>query len=159
MTGVPSPMTMWALLWPDGLEIMVNVDAFSGDKRKRVKTHVGNGGLSLRRNAACVRLLNEFPQATQMFVQTGSSEDIFFAIMGSRSTDFLMPNERVVSHFALELRPEYYYAVNDNLAHGWACLVALQPGLWETLLEEAPRAVGRYAVRPPAMPAIEAAHI
>lgn len=147
--------------WPDGLEIMVNVDAFSGDKRKRVKTHVGNGGLSLRRNSACVRLLNEFPQATQMFVQTGSSEDIFFAIMGSQSNDFLMPNERVASRFALELRPEYYYAVNDNLApmggHAWW---RYNQAFWETLLEDAPpRAVGRYAVRPPAMPAVEAAHI
>ena len=77
---------------------------------------MGNGGLSLRRNAACVCLLNEFPQATQMFVQTGSA-NIFFAIMVAVN-DFLVPNGRVASHFALELRPDYY-AVNDNLAP-WA---------------------------------------
>ncbi len=133
--------------WPDGLEIMVNVDVFSGDMRKRVKTHVGNGGFSLRRNAKCIRLLQEFPQATQMFLHTGSSEDIFFAILGSQSSDFLIPNERVAARFALELKPEHYHVINGGVApmgaHAWW---RYNQAFWESLLESAPpHAVGRYA--------------
>lgn len=125
--------------WPDGLEIMVNVDVFGGANGKRVKTHVGNGGLSLRRNAKCISLLAEFPQATQMFLHTGSSEDIFFAIMGAQSTDFLMPNERVASRFALELKPEFYHAVNGGQppmgGHAWW---RYNQAFWEALLDEVP---------------------
>lgn len=125
--------------WPDGLEIMVNVDVFGGANGKRVKTHVGNGGLSLRRNAKCIQLLAEFPQATQMFLQTGSSEDIFFAIMGAQSMDFLMPNERVASRFALELKPEFYHAVNGGRppmgGHAWW---RYNQAFWEALLDQVP---------------------
>lgn len=133
--------------WPDGLEIMVNVDVFSGEMAKRVKTHVGNGGFSLRRNAKCIALLQEFPQATQMFLHTGSSEDIFFAILGSQSLSFVMPNERVAARFSLELQPERYHLLNGGIppmgAHAWW---RYNQAFWETLLDSAPpKAVGRYA--------------
>lgn len=125
--------------WPDGLEILVNLDVFNGANGKRVKTHVGNGGLSLRRNAKCMALLAEFPQATQMFLQTGSSEDIFFAIMGAQSMDFLIPNERVASRFALELKPEFYHAVNGGEppmgGHAWW---RYNQAFWNALLEQTP---------------------
>lgn len=135
--------------WPDGLEIMVNVDVFSGEMAKRVKTHVGNGGFSLRRNAKCIALLQEFPQATQMFLHTGSSEDIFFAILGSQSLSFVMPNERVAARFSLELQPERYHLLNGGIppmgAHAWW---RYNQAFWETLLDSAPpKAVGRYAQR------------
>ncbi len=125
--------------WPDGLEVMVNLDNFSGELGKRVKVHVGNGGLSLRRNAACIKLLKEFPQATDMFVRSGSSEDIFFALMGAQSLSFKIPNERVASLFALELQPERYLAINQGRApmggHAWW---RYNQPLWVGLLSEAP---------------------
>ena len=109
--------------WPDALEITINLDVFSGDKGKAVKAHVGNGGLSLRRNKKCSALLQEFPEALQMFLRSGSSEDIFFSIMGAQSLDFVVPNDRVAGLFALEVRPETYLALNQGRApmggHAW----------------------------------------
>jgi hypothetical protein len=109
--------------WPDGLEIFLNLDVFAGNLGKKVKTHVGNGGLSLRRNAKCISLLAEFVQATQVFLNSGSSEDIFFGLFGSQSKNFLMPNERVAARFSLELQPEVYFAMNQRHppmgGHAW----------------------------------------
>lgn len=109
--------------WPDGLEVLLNLDCFGGELGKKVKVHVGNGGLSLRRNAACIALLQEFEQATDMFLRSGSSEDIFFSLIGAQSVDFKIPNERVASLFALELQPERYLAINKGRApmggHAW----------------------------------------
>lgn len=109
--------------WPDGLEVMLNLDCFGGELGKKVKVHVGNGGLSLRRNAACSKLLKEFAQATEMFLRSGSSEDIYFSLIGAQSLDFKIPNERVASLFALELQPERYFAINGGRApmggHAW----------------------------------------
>ncbi|MEI6713066.1 MAG: DUF5672 family protein [Verrucomicrobiota bacterium] len=109
--------------WPDPLEIMINLDVFTGVAGKKVKTQVGNGGLSLRRNRKCIALIAEFPEATQMFLRSGSSEDIFFSLMGSQSLEFVIPNDRVAGRFSLEVRPEFYFALNGNRApmggHAW----------------------------------------
>ena len=109
--------------WPDGLEVLLNLDCFGGEFAKRIKVHVGNGGLSLRRNAACSRLLKEFPQATEMFLRTRSSEDLYFSLLGAQSMDFKIPNERVASLFALELQPERYVGINGGKTpmggHAW----------------------------------------
>lgn len=121
--------------WPDGVEILVNLDQFTGEHAKKVKVHVGNGGLSLRRNRACIALLNEFPQALAFFIRTGSSEDLFFSIMGSLSSAFVMPNEIVASQFSLELKPDHYHHVNQHKppmgGHAW--LKYNQP-FWLSLL-------------------------
>lgn len=125
--------------WPDGLEVTLNLDCFSGELAHKVKVNVGNGGLSLRRNRSCAALLREFPQATEMFLRTGSSEDIFFALMGSQSEHFVLPNERVASLFALELQPERYVAINGGRApmggHAWW---RYNQPFWVSLLEAAP---------------------
>lgn len=109
--------------WPDGNELFINLGRLEGEYGKIVKTHVGNGGLSLRRTRKCLSLLKEFPDATTVFLKTGSSEDLFFAFMGLLSKDFLIPNEVVASHFAMELRPEYYYHINGGVipmgGHAW----------------------------------------
>jgi hypothetical protein len=124
--------------WPDALEISINLDAFNGNLAKVVKTQVGNGGLSLRRNRKCIGLIREFPEATQMFIHTGSSEDIFFSIMGNQSLDFLIPNDRVAGLFSLEVRPEYYYALNGNRppmgGHAWW----KQMPFWRQFLDRTP---------------------
>lgn len=125
--------------WPDGLEVMLNLDNFSGELGKRVKVHVGNGGLSLRRNAACIGLLKEFAQATEMFLRSGSSEDIFFGLLGAQSLDFKIPNERVASLFALELQPERYMAINQGRepmgGHAWW---RYNQPFWVSLLKQPP---------------------
>jgi hypothetical protein len=125
--------------WPDGLDIQVNLDQFKGENAKRVHARVGNGGLSLRRSAKCIALMEEFPEALSVFCKTGSSEDIFFSIMGTLSLDFILPNERVASLFALELRPEHYQAVNgDRLPMGGHAWWRYNMPYWAALLDQAP---------------------
>jgi len=93
--------------------------------------HVGNGGFSLRRNQACIDLIREFPQALEYFVRTGSSEDLFFSIMGSLSSRWVLPNEMAAARFSLELKPEVYHAQMGGRApmagHAWW---KYNPGYW-----------------------------
>lgn len=109
--------------WPDGYELFVNAGRFEGNNGKHVKVHVGNGGLSLRRVRKCLSLLDEFSVIVDVFDRTGSSEDLFFSVMGALSCDFIIPNEITASRFSLELKPSYYVAVNGGKlpmgGHAW----------------------------------------
>lgn len=109
--------------WPVPNELMVSIPPFEGDRRRHLRIHVGNGGLSLRRNRACIDLLHEHAQARDMFISTGSSEDLFFSFMGALSKRFVLPNEIAASHFSLEIGPESYVALNGGRlpmgAHAW----------------------------------------
>jgi hypothetical protein len=122
--------------WPDGYELFVNVGRFEGNKGKRVKVPVGNGGLSLRRVAKSIALLREFDDDTlSLFLRTGSSEDLFFSVMGALSEDFIIPNEMTAARFSLELKPSYYLAVNGGRmpmgGHAWW---KYEPELWRRIL-------------------------
>lgn len=125
--------------WPQGNELFVNLGRFEGAYGKQLKVHVGNGGLSLRRIDKCIGLLREFSEATGVFCQTGSSEDLFFSFMGALSRDFVLPNEITASRFALELRPSWYYEVNGHHVpmggHAWW---KYEPGFWKGLLPASP---------------------
>lgn len=121
--------------WPSGVEIFINIAPFEGDKGKQVRAVVGNGGLSLRRINKCIRLLLEFPDALEFFIKSGSSEDLFFSLMGQLSTDFIIPNEIIASRFSMELRPSYYYRINGGAlpmgGHAWS---KYEPEFWMPLL-------------------------
>jgi Protein of unknown function (DUF5672) len=125
--------------WPEGLNLSINLDRFAGDRAVQVQARVGNGGLSLRRNRACIALLREFPQALSYFLQSGSSEDLFFSIMGTLSYEFVLPHEMAASRFALELRPEYYLALQGGQppmgAHAWW---RYNMPLWNGFLDRTP---------------------
>jgi len=125
--------------WPEGVELLVNAGIFEGNRGKRTRAHVGNGGLSLRRVRKCLSLLQEFGDALGVFDRTGSSEDLFFSIMGGLSTDFILPNEIMASSFAMELKPSYYFAVNGGKVpmggHAWW---KYEPEFWHALLPEMP---------------------
>ncbi|MES2151913.1 MAG: DUF5672 family protein [Pseudomonadota bacterium] len=109
--------------WPEQYELFVNLDRFVGSNGKHMKVSVGNGGLSLRRIGKCVALFDEFPDATNVFRHTGSSEDLFYSVMGALSADFVLPNEMTASRFSMELRPSYYHTVNGGRlpmgTHAW----------------------------------------
>jgi len=128
--------------WPDGLELQFNLDRFASAPPKRLKVHVGNGGLSLRRNQACIDLLQEFPQAQNYFIQSGSSEDLFFSFTGAVSQRFLIPNETRASLFSLELKPRMYFEMNQDQApmggHAWW---KYEPQFWQEQLGQAGTAV------------------
>ena len=86
-----------------------------------VTVQVGNGGFSLRRIAACLALLEEFPETREQFLEdlrAGDKaqlhEDFFFALLGTQSLHFKIPNERVASTFALEGMPDWYFKANGG---------------------------------------------
>lgn len=124
--------------WPDGYELFVNAGLFEGDYGKSVKVGVGNGGLSLRRVRKCIALLEEFPIAVDVFDRSGSNEDLFFSVMGSLSSDFIVPNEITASRFALELKPSFYFHVNGGRApmggHAWW---KYEPEFWQAQIQRA----------------------
>jgi len=128
--------------WPQALEIRVELDRYAGAPRA-VRTHVGNGGFSLRRTAACIALLREFPQARDYFLKSGSSEDLFFAFMGAVSQRFTMPTEAEAARFALELQPRRYHHLNGGQppmgGHAWW---KYEPGWW---LQQLPPAAAAQA--------------
>ena len=125
--------------WPDGYELFVNMGPFSGVNGKKVKVHVGNGGLSLRRVRKCLSLLQEFGDVVDVFDRTGSSEDLFFAVMGALSTDFVIPNEIAASRFSMEMKPSFYRAVNGGSTpmggHAWW---KYEPEFWQRYLADMP---------------------
>ena len=125
--------------WPAGYELFVNMGPFEGVNGKAVKVHVGNGGLSLRRVHKCVSLLKEFGDVVDVFERTGSSEDLFFSVMGALSSDFVIPNEITASRFAMELKPSFYHAVNGgNPPMGGHAWWKYEPNFWRQYLGEMP---------------------
>lgn len=124
--------------WPNGVQVHVNLDCFDGDRGRTVRAVVGNGGLSLRRVAKCRALLNEFPQALDMFLRSGSSEDLFFGVMGQLSAEFVLPNERVAARFARELQAARYHAIDPTPpmgGHGWW---KYDPDYWTRFMSPSP---------------------
>ncbi|MFA6014055.1 MAG: DUF5672 family protein [Gallionellaceae bacterium] len=125
--------------WPDSVELFVNIGRFDGDKGRRVRAMVGNGGFSLRRIQKCISLLQEFPEAVDYFNRSGSSEDLFFSFMAPLSADFVLPNEITASHFSMELKPSFYYAINGNrLPMGGHAWWKYEPEFWLNQLPDAP---------------------
>ncbi|MBF0544782.1 MAG: hypothetical protein HQM08_10130 [Candidatus Riflebacteria bacterium] len=122
--------------WPNGVELFVNIGRLEGDKGKRVIATVGNGGFSLRRIKKFISILSEFPDALNLFKRTGSSEDLFFSLMGTLSSDFIVPNEITASRFSMELKPSYYYSVNGGIlpmgSHAWS---KYEPEFWKQHLK------------------------
>jgi hypothetical protein len=125
--------------WPDGYSLMVNAGRFEGANGKLVRVSVGNGGFSLRRNHKAIALLDEFDVVRNVFLQTGSSEDLFFSVMGSLSNDYLVPNEITASRFSMELRPSLYHAVNGgHMPMGTHAWWKSEPEFWRPRLPGAP---------------------
>jgi hypothetical protein len=128
--------------WPKMFELFVNTGRFEGAAGKHVRVGVGNGGLSLRRIKKCHALLREFTTEVGVFDHTGSSEDLFFSVMGALSNDFVVPNEITASRFSMEGYPSYYYRVNGgNLPMGTHAWMKNEPEFWLRVLPDAARLV------------------
>lgn len=142
--------------WPQPVQVKLQLDGFADGRDKVARAHVGNGGLSLRRVQACRALLQEFPQAVEYFRRSGSSEDLYFGLLGSVSQRFVLPNEMVAARFALELEPSAYHAQLGGRApmggHAWW---KYEPGYWLDQLGPAAVAEARalLAPTPAAVPA------
>ena len=123
--------------WPDGYELFVNAGRFEGEYGKAVKVFVGNGGLSLRRIDKCLALLDEFKDILAVFERTGSSEDLFFSVMGALSNDFIIPNEIIASRFSMELKPSLYLTINGgHLPMGGHAWWKYEPDFWRQQFAE-----------------------
>ena len=125
---------------PEGYEVHVNSGKFSGANGKNIKVYVGNGGLSLRRVQKCISILNEFHgEILDFFNSTGSSEDLFFSVMGALSRDFIIPNEITASRFSVEVRPSYYAILNSgSIPMGGHALLKHEPNFWHSILADFP---------------------
>lgn len=121
--------------WPDGIELTLWRDNFQGERRQRIRTHVGNGGLSLRKVESCIRLIQEFPETHAAFVSSGTNEDSYFSLLGTQANWFRLPDQVTASRFSMELRPEYYLSVNGDMvpmgSHGWS---TRNPNFWWRLI-------------------------
>jgi hypothetical protein len=125
--------------WPDGYQLFVNAGRFEGENGRYVRATVGNGGLSLRRVRKCLCLLEEFGDIVYLFDRTGSSEDLFFSVMGTLSNDFIAPNEITASRFSMELKPSYYYRINGGkLPMGGHAWWKSEPNFWLMHLRDKP---------------------
>ena len=125
--------------WPKPFEIYVNTGRFEGSAGRHVRATVGNGGLSLRRIKKCTALLREFVVEIGVFSITGSSEDLFFAVMGNLSTDFILPNEVTASRFAMEGWPTYYQRINGgDLPMGGHAWMKNDMDFWRNVLGDVP---------------------
>jgi hypothetical protein len=117
--------------WPDGIEITLWRDDFQGERRRRISTNVGNGGLSLRRISRFIGLMERFTETHAAFVRSGTNEDSFFSLLGTQTELFEIPDQVTASRFSMELRPDLYLSLNGNQfpmgSHGWS---TVQPELW-----------------------------
>jgi hypothetical protein len=88
--------------WPDGLQVILDMSPRPGIQGCELIIYVGNGGFSLRRIAACRRLLAEFSEEAACFAEKAWGEDQFFSSFGQLSTRFVLPNLRMAASFAWE---------------------------------------------------------
>ncbi len=89
--------------WPDGHEFELSMSPRPGIHGHGLRAYVGNGGFSLRRIAACRQLLAEFPEEVAWFNENGWGEDMFFALFGQLSQQFVLPNLRMAAAFSWEV--------------------------------------------------------
>lgn len=93
--------------WPQGFSLKIKTASFPLSEEINCTAFVGNGGLSLRRNAACIKLLNDFPDVREQWYLAGHAEDLFFAFVGNLSEQFRVPNLITAAHFAHDIDPGY----------------------------------------------------
>lgn len=109
--------------WPNGVEVNLRIGRFSSANGINLKSYVGNGGFSLRSTMGSVAVLEELADLLAYWIQSGSSEDLFFAFAGMISDSFKIPNQSIASRFSLELEPEKYFLINGEEVptgcHAW----------------------------------------
>ena len=93
--------------WPQGFSLKIKTASIPMADEINCTAFVGNGGLSLRRNLACIQLLNEFPDLRDQWEKAGHAEDLFFAFLGNLSEKFKIPNMMVAANFSHDIDPIY----------------------------------------------------
>jgi hypothetical protein len=109
--------------WPNGVEVTLKIGRFSATDGVNLKSYVGNGGFSLRSVKGCLAVLIDCKDLLAYWLESGSSEDLFFAFAGMVSENFRIPNQFTASRFSLELEPGKYFTINNEEiptgCHAW----------------------------------------
>ena len=100
--------------WPNGYSLKINTNQIQVSEGVTCTAFVGNGGLSLRRNIACIELLQEFPEISATWRHLGHAEDLFFSLLGTISMKFNIPNIMIAANFSHDIDPIHV----QNLING-----------------------------------------
>lgn len=93
--------------WPSGYSLKVKTKSIPMAEEITCTAFIGNGGLSLRRNQACVDLLNEFEDLQKEWSKHGHAEDLFFSLIGSISVKYQLPNIIQAALFSHDVEIRY----------------------------------------------------
>jgi hypothetical protein len=109
--------------WPSGYSLKIKTKKILMPEGVSCTAFVGNGGLSLRRNQACIRLLNEFFDLAEEWRNFGHAEDLFFGLIGSLSKNFILPNIMTAAHFSHDIEPLFLHLLINKKTpfgiHAW----------------------------------------
>jgi len=110
--------------WPNGYSLHINTTRIPIPDGIRCTAFVGNGGLSLRRNQACINLLNEFSDISKSWRVQGHAEDLFFGFLSTISEEFSVPNIITAANFSHDIEPKYLEKLISNRipfgVHAWS---------------------------------------
>ena len=102
---------------------------------------VGNGGLSLRRTASFMDVLEKVP-AIPFFLYKKAlinsfNEDLFWGVMACKiKKNFTTPDWKKALGFAMETRPAYAYQQNENqLPFGCHAINKHDPAFWRSYIQ------------------------
>jgi len=127
--------------WPAGLEVKLSRGECLPADLVTLRAYVGNGGLSLRRTSAILKLLEDYEKELQDYCKygfegfVGRNEDVFFSCIGQLSKYFAIPDPVTASLFSTEYPPDYYLKYNGGRppmgGHAWA---KFNPAFWLNLI-------------------------
>jgi hypothetical protein len=110
--------------WPSGYSLKIQTNKIPIQEGITCTAFVGNGGLSLRRNRACIDLLNEFDDIAELWRTNAHAEDLFFAFTGNISEKFLIPNLMIAANFSHDIEPiQLNKLIHHRIpfgAHAWS---------------------------------------
>lgn len=110
--------------WPNGYSLKIQTNNIPIYEGIRCTAFIGNGGLSLRRNRACIDLLKEFDDVAKIWGSQGHAEDLYFAFMGQISKAFRIPNIMTAALFSHDIDPIYLFNFIGNkipmAVHAWS---------------------------------------
>jgi len=120
--------------WPKGYSCTIHTKQVPIDGGVNCITFVGNGGLSLRRNKACINLIREFSDVSCNWHTYGHAEDLFFAFTGTLSLNFLMPNIMTAATFSHDIDPLYLQQlIHHQIPFGVHAWGKYNRSFWENL--------------------------
>ena len=91
--------------WPSGYSLNIKTKKIPIPEGIICTAFVGNGGLSLRRNHACISLLNEYDDIAETWRTEGHAEDLFYGFTATISSQFRVPNLFTAANFSHDIEP------------------------------------------------------